>query len=161
MSSIDAGMLGRPERPAGHGTVPAESTRVSGWRFIAHFTDSVLYTVIVAVALIAAGVGLGALPDSTVTDVLFGVVLVVAVTVGQVVYYVLTQRRTGQSPGKRLAGIKVVDANGGVPTTKQLVKRTVPLLIEYFYVIALIGMLSSSHRQRFGDRWAGTYVVQA
>jgi uncharacterized RDD family membrane protein YckC len=115
----------------------------------------------VAVTLIAAGVALGALPDSTVTDVLFGVVLVVAVTVGQVAYYVLTQRRTGQSPGKRLAGIKVVDATGGVPTTKQLVKRTVPLLIEYFYVVALIGMLSSSHRQRFGDRWAGTYVVQA
>jgi hypothetical protein len=27
------------------------------------------------------------------------------------------------------------------------------------YVIALIGMLTSEYRQRFGDRWGRTYVV--
>ena len=44
----------------------------------------------------------------------------------------------------------------GVPAA-----RTLPLYIEYVYVIALIGMLSSERRQRFGDRWARTYVVDA
>ena len=33
------------------------------------------------------------------------------------------------------------------------------LLIEYVYVIAFVGMMSSDYRQRFGDRWADTYVV--
>jgi hypothetical protein len=40
------------------------------------------------------------------------------------------------------------------------VKRTLPLLIEYLYVLAFIGMMSSDYRQRFGDRWAHTYVVE-
>jgi len=161
MSSIDAGMLG-PETPsASHGTVPPEATRVSGWRFVAHFTDGVLFAVMFVIVVLLAGVVLGALPEGVVADVLMGVVIFGGLTAGQVAYYVLTQRRTGQSPGKRLAGIRVVDASGGVPTTAQLVKRTIPLLIEYFYVLALIGMLASPHRQRFGDRWADTYVVEA
>ncbi len=52
-----------------------------------------------------------------------------------------------------------MDAGAAVPTTGALVKRTIPLLIEYFYVIALIGMLTPDYRQRLGDRWGGTYVV--
>jgi hypothetical protein len=39
------------------------------------------------------------------------------------------------------------------------VKRTVPLLIEYACLIAWVGMMASPYRQRFGDRWAKTYVV--
>jgi hypothetical protein len=33
--------------------------------------------------------------------------------------------------------------------------RTWSILIEYFYVIALIAMLTSDYRQRLGDRWGG------
>jgi uncharacterized RDD family membrane protein YckC len=86
-------------------------------------------------------------------------VAVLGFTVGQVAYYVLTQRRHGHTPGKRLAGIRVVDRNGDVPSTGALVKRTIPLIVEYFYVIAFIGMMTSPFRQRLGDRWADTYVV--
>ena len=50
-------------------------------------------------------------------------------------------------------------ADGNVPTTGALVRRTIPLLIEYFYVIAWIGMMTSRFRQRLGDRWADTYVI--
>jgi uncharacterized RDD family membrane protein YckC len=53
----------------------------------------------------------------------------------------------------------VVDAEGRTPTTGALVKRSVPLLIEYFYVFAWISMMASDHRQRFGDGWGETYVV--
>ena len=35
-----------------------------------------------------------------------------------------------------------------------------PLLIEYLYLIAFIGMMSSAYRQRLGDRWGDTYVVR-
>lgn len=32
-------------------------------------------------------------------------------------------------------------------------------MIEYFYIFALIGMMTPTYRQRYGDRWADTYVV--
>jgi hypothetical protein len=31
--------------------------------------------------------------------------------------------------------------------------------VDYLYVIAWAGMMASPYRQRFGDRWAKTYVV--
>ena len=132
-----------------------DSTRVSGRRFVAHFVDGVLFAVLFLVALLIVGL----LPDSAVADVLLGATFVLGLTVGQVAYYVVTQRRKGRTPGKRLVGIRVVDADGAVPTTGALVKRTIPLLIEYFYIIAWIGMMSSDYRQRLGDRWGRTYVV--
>jgi uncharacterized RDD family membrane protein YckC len=114
-----------------------------------------IYTVLFLIAILLVG----ALPDSRPGDVAIGATLVLELTVGQVAYYVLTQRRHGRTPGKRLVGIRVVDRHGAVPTTRALVKRTIPLLIEYFYVFALIAMMTSEFRQRLGDRWGDTYVV--
>lgn len=128
---------------------------MSGRRYVAHLVDGVIMGLLLAVLLLLVA----ALPTSTVADAVLLVVLVGALTVGQVAYFVLTERKSGQSPGKRLVGIRVVDEAGNVPDQTALVKRTVPLLIEYVYVFALFGMLSSPYRQRFGDRWAGTYVV--
>ena len=134
--------------------VPTD-THVSARRYVAHFVDGTIFTVLFLVAILLVG----SLPNSTAGDVLLWATLVLGFTVGQVAYYVLTQRRHGRTPGKRLAGIRVVDRHGNVPSTGALVKRTLPLLVEYFYVIALISMLTSDFRQRLGDRWADTYVV--
>jgi uncharacterized RDD family membrane protein YckC len=129
---------------------PPEATRVSGRRLIAHYADGVVFLLIFVAFLI---------PAALVSDLLLVIVLVVFLTVGQVAYFVLTQRRSGRSPGKRLVGIRVVDADGRPPSTGALVKRTIPLLVEYFYIVAWIGMMSSDYRQRLGDRWGKTYVV--
>jgi hypothetical protein len=53
----------------------------------------------------------------------------------------------------------VVDASGATPGTGALVRRSIPLIIEYFYVLAWASMMGSRYRQRFGDRWGKTYVV--
>jgi uncharacterized RDD family membrane protein YckC len=135
--------------------VPAD-THVSGRRYVAHFLDGTIFVVLFVIVVLVAG---SVLPDGDTSDAIFAAVLVLGFTVGQVAYYVVTQRRNGHTPGKRLAGIRVVDRHGGVPGTGALIKRTLPLLVEYFYVIALISMLSSDFRQRLGDRWADTYVV--
>ena len=134
--------------------VPTD-THVTGRRFAAHLVDGMIYTVLFLVAILLVG----ALPESTAGDVALGATLVLGLTVGQVAYYVVPQRRHGRTPGKRLVGIRVVDRYGRVPSTGALVKRTIPLLVEYFYVIALISMLTSEFRQRLGDRWGDTYVV--
>jgi uncharacterized RDD family membrane protein YckC len=124
-------------------TFPPEETRVSGRRYIAHLADAVVLALIFVVV---------AVPAPIISDALLAIVLVVYVTIGQVVYFVLAQRRTGRTPGKRLVGIRVVDADGQTPTTGALLKRTVPLLVEYFYIIAWPSMMGSPYRQRFGDR---------
>jgi uncharacterized RDD family membrane protein YckC len=74
-------------------------------------------------------------------------------------YYVVTQLGTGRSPGKRLVGIRVVDVDGRPPGTGALVKRSIPLLVEYFCIFVWVSMMASEYRQRFGDRWGHTYVV--
>ena len=130
-------------------------TRVSGRRFIAHWVDGLLITILLVGAVLLVGM----LPEGTLGDIALGATFVLGLTVGQLSYYVLSQRRNGRTPGKWLVRIRVVDAAGRTPTTRQLVKRTVPLIVEYFYVIAFIGMMASPYRQRFGDRWADTYVV--
>jgi uncharacterized RDD family membrane protein YckC len=129
---------------------PPELTRVSGRRAIAHLADGVVLTLI-ALAVVV--------PAAIISNVLLAVTLLLWITVGHVAYYVLSQRRSGRSPGKRLAGIRVVDAAGATPSTGALIRRSVPLLVEYFYVVVLVAMLSSPYRQRLGDRWAGTYVI--
>jgi uncharacterized RDD family membrane protein YckC len=129
-----------------------EATRVSGRRFWAHFVDGVLLTIILVVLLIPA--------TAVSSNALTALVLVAWFTVVHVAYYALLARKDGRTPGKRVAGIRVVTADGKVPTQAALVKRTVPLLVEYFYVIAWVGMMASPYRQRFGDRWAKTYVVE-
>ena len=115
-----------------------------------------IFVVLFLILLVVAG----SLPESDAADVVFGSAAILGFTAGQVAYYVLTQRRHGRTPGKRLAGIRVVDRIGNVPTTGALVKRTIPLIVEYLYVIAWIGMMTSPFRQRLGDRWADTYVIR-
>jgi len=136
--------------------IPIEATHVSVRRYLAHLLDTTIFVVLFVLCLLP----LSLLPDGTASDVAFGVVGVLLFTVGQVAFYVVLHRRSGRTPGKALAGIRVVDADGGVPGTGALVKRSVPLVLEYFTLIALIGMLASDRRQRLGDRWGGTYVVR-
>lgn len=130
---------------------PGEATHVSVRRYIAHLADGVVFLIVFVVLLI---------PAALVSDVVLAIALVLLLTVGQVAFYVLAHGRSGRSPGKRLVGIRVVDAHGHPPDTGALVKRSIPLLLEYFYVIAWISMMASDYRQRFGDRWGKTYVVE-
>jgi uncharacterized RDD family membrane protein YckC len=130
-------------------------THVLVRRYVAHWVDSMLFVALWIVAI----VGCSALPEGPLGDAVFIAVAIGGLTVGHVAFFVLLHRRRGSSPGKRLVRIRVVDGAGETPSVGALVKRSIPLLVEYFYVIALAGMMSSEHRQRWGDRWGKTYVV--
>jgi uncharacterized RDD family membrane protein YckC len=128
---------------------PREATHLSGRRYVAHLADGVIFLLIFVVLI----------PGAIWSDVVLAIQLLLLLTIGQVAYYVLAHGRSGRSPGKRLVGLRVVDAQGRPPTTGALVKRSIPLLIEYFYVFAWASRMASAYRQRFGDRWGKTYVV--
>lgn len=128
-------------------------THVLWRRLFAHWIDAI----VIGVLALAPAIVLARVADASVFDWPAGVMGAVL----SLPYFVLLQGRDGRTPGKWLCAIQVVDAEGGVPTRRALVKRTVPLVLEWLAVLAWVAMLSSPYRQRFGDRWADTYVVAA
>lgn len=68
----------------------------------------------------------------------------------------------GQTLGKKLAGIQVVDMDGTACSFSQALIRNVIRFIDGigFYLVGLLFVLTSPKRQRLGDRWAGTVVIK-
>ena len=70
----------------------------------------------------------------------------------------------GQTVGKRLAGIKVVDQRGREPSVGQAFVRNVPAVVLFGWlptVVALASIAINDYRQRLFDTAADTYVVRA
>lgn len=67
----------------------------------------------------------------------------------------------GQTPGKRLLGIRVV-ADSGVPAAPgQIVIRNLLRLVDFqlFYAVAMVAIFATRDERRLGDLAAGTIVV--
>ena len=68
----------------------------------------------------------------------------------------------GRTPGKRVAGVRIVTRSGGAPSTAALLIRNVFRLIDSLpalYVIGLVTCFVTAHRVRIGDMAAGTLLV--
>jgi uncharacterized RDD family membrane protein YckC len=79
-------------------------------------------------------------------------------------YFPVLEGLYGATPGKRLAGLRVVDADGNPPGLWKASVRTVLRLIEVNPlmlggIVAAICVLCTRSRQRLGDMAAGTYVL--
>lgn len=69
----------------------------------------------------------------------------------------------GRTPGKRLAGVRVVTREGGTPSVGALLMRNVFRLLDslpVFYVIGLTSTLVTRDAVRIGDMAAGTLLVR-
>jgi uncharacterized RDD family membrane protein YckC len=68
----------------------------------------------------------------------------------------------GRTPGKRMAGVRLIARSGGAPSTGALLMRNVFRLIDCmpaFYVVGLITTLLTAQHVRIGDLAAGTLLV--
>ena len=77
-------------------------------------------------------------------------------------YYLVLEGYRGQTLGKMLAGIRVVDElTGDRPTFRAVAIRTALRLVDGIagYLVAFVTVLATSRRQRLGDLAAGTLVV--
>jgi uncharacterized RDD family membrane protein YckC len=77
-------------------------------------------------------------------------------------YYIVCEALTGMTIGKRIVGIRVVAEDGehvslGAAVVRNLLRPVDGL---FFYLVGAIFALTSPHRQRLGDRAAGTLVVR-
>jgi uncharacterized RDD family membrane protein YckC len=68
----------------------------------------------------------------------------------------------GSTPGKRMAGVRIVSRDGSPPGTSALLIRNIFRLIDSlpaFYMLGLIACFVTANRVRVGDMAAGTLLV--
>ena len=104
------------------------------------------------------GLGLGSAARTT-----FVLLAVVPALLIYVLYHpVLELLMHGRTPGKRMAGARIVTLEGATPSTGALLMRNVFRLIDSlpaFYVVGLVCCVLTAHRVRIGDLAAGTVLI--
>lgn len=76
-------------------------------------------------------------------------------------YHAVFEILTGATPGKRLAGVRIVDRNGKTPRMGALTVRNLlrPIDSLVFYAVGLASVLFTRQAVRLGDLAAGTLLV--
>jgi len=78
-------------------------------------------------------------------------------------YYGVSELLTGQTLGKRIAGVRVVRTDGGRPGAGAIAARTLLRIVDgqLVYLVGLgVAFLTGERRQRLGDLAARTMVVR-
>ncbi|MCD1261106.1 RDD family protein [Paenibacillus athensensis] len=113
---------------------------VVAWSLVSHLMDGLLWSFDYAFAILIAAAVLLNVGYLIGTEALMG----------------------GQTPGKRVLGLRVLQNNGQSATVLSIIIRNLFRLIDllpYGYFIGSIAMLASSRDKRLGDMVAGTIVV--
>lgn len=91
-----------------------------------------------------------------------GLILALIGLVVYVAYFTYFHGRTGQTPGKRLFRLRVVDAHGLTISYWQAFLRTIGAYLSMqFFCIGHFFAFITTHRQAFHDLAARTFVVRA
>jgi uncharacterized RDD family membrane protein YckC len=139
-----------------------------GSRGAAALIDSLIQGVLVTVFLLAVGGGaivLNALTDESdfggSIAVALMAIVVFALTMG---YYMLFEILwSGQTPGKRIVGVRVLRENGYPIRPVDAVIRNLVRMVDSLpvgYAVGVITMLLNARARRLGDFAAGTIVVR-
>lgn len=91
----------------------------------------------------------------------FGAVVAPALAIYFLYHYVVELAMRGQTPGKRMAGVRIVTRAGGTPGAGPVLVRNVFRLIDSlpFYGVGLIATMATREHVRIGDMAAGTLLV--
>lgn len=86
---------------------------------------------------------------------------VIAIYLPAVFYSLLWETfNNGQTPGKRIRKIKVVNTDGTTPTIGSFFMRWILFGVDIFFGIGVLAILMNKNRQRIGDLAAGTMVIK-
>jgi len=138
-----------------------------GPRLLAQIVDNLILAVVTLVFIMAAVASATVtIPDAGGEDamlvpMLIIILLLVFITAG---YYVLFEQLwNGQTPGKRLCGIRVV-RRGGLPLTfREVLIRNLVRMVDNLPTYGFVGIVSffaSRNQQRLGDLAADTVVIR-
>lgn len=136
-----------------------------GSRFLAAVVDSLLISLAMAAVLFGAGLlrdSIGVLDGASESVIAALIILLVMVILWG--YYIIFELVwSGQTPGKRLVGLRVVRDGGQPVTFLSVAIRNFIRLVDFlpvFYGIGVIAMFIDPRSRRLGDFAAGTLVVR-
>jgi uncharacterized RDD family membrane protein YckC len=143
-------------------SVSPDATDVLGRRIAAGLLDLfVLFVLLIVVGLVF---GQGHSSASSVSVQLHGASLIVWALLA-LAYYYIPEALSGQTPGKRLMGLRVTRRDGRKPSPAAVALRTVLRIIDFLPAFYLLGLLvigcSGRRRQRLGDLASHTTVRRA
>jgi uncharacterized RDD family membrane protein YckC len=138
-----------------------------GSRFVAWVVDTLIWGVALGLLVLLIAVIAGTVAGLPSGEWLLGVVgaLLVVLVYGCVLSYDIyfELRRNGQTPGKRVAGIRVQrDGGGPIDFRSSCIRNLLrPVdLLPVFYLLGCLVILLNRKRQRLGDLAAGTMVIR-
>jgi len=108
------------------------------------------------------GLGMAGRPWSSLPSIIARAALLPALGIYFFYHPVLEVLMRGRTPGKRMAGVRIVARNGGTPSVGALIIRNLLRLIDSlpaFYLVGLITCFVTAQRVRIGDLAAGTILV--
>jgi uncharacterized RDD family membrane protein YckC len=134
-----------------------------GSRFLAVAVDTVLQVVLFAVILFSVGflTAFRAVPP-IVRQAGPAVVILLTFCVYWGYFAAFETFWSGRTPGKRLAGIRVVKSSGRAINGYEAIARNVLRAIDFLpamYGLGVVVMMLNRHSRRIGDYVAGTFVV--
>lgn len=142
-----------------------------GSRFAAAFVDGVFKTILVVFFVVVScslwGVGLSGWVDVLEFEEYFSLwgALILLIIFGIVYGYSIFFETiwNGQTPGKRLIKIRVVQGDGSPVTFMQVLVRNMLTIIDqlpFLYAVGMVAVLVTRRNQRLGDLAAGTVVLR-
>jgi uncharacterized RDD family membrane protein YckC len=143
-----------------------------GPRFLAFFIDmigvSIAQVILIAIGIgIAVGAQLGAAsgPDDVgLLMIIILAVLLIVFLLAPVFYFMLFESLwSGQTPGKRLAGIRVIRRGGFPVGRREVLLRNLLRIIDMLpsnWIVGLVSFFATQNQQRVGDVAADTVVVR-
>ena len=154
----------RSETPnSGALTPDKQSTDVVADRAVAQVVDTVVLTIQLSGVVLLLEALLWAHLESVTTQP-GDVVLTIAALTFPLYGGILEAYWNGQTIGKRLMNIEVVDHRGQCPSFGKALLRNFPAIAAYSFIILLVGLVAiakSDRRQRVFDRLAKTYVIRS
>jgi uncharacterized RDD family membrane protein YckC len=151
---------------------PPQVTRLGQYagfatRLIAWTIDRLIVATIVAVVTVGADLVQGALGITDLLGVeeqaaliMTGLAVVLAFLI-PIVYDIGFWLLAGQTPGKRLMGLRIVRTDGQRLTSGNCVRRFIGYWLSSFLLLGYLWVLVDNRRQGFHDKLAGTFVVYA
>ncbi len=120
-----------------------------GTRIVAYILDSIF-----------AAIGFSILSSITFgNSTLLGLLMIPTIVLYHFLFEIFN---SGQTPGKKIMGIKVISIRGGMPTIEDSLLRWVFRLVDVTGSMGIIGItniITNNHRQRIGDQLGQTIVI--
>lgn len=136
-------------------------------RLIAWTIDRLLVAAIVAVVIVGVDLVLSSLRIMETlgleeqTALIMAVLSVLLAFLIPIVYDIGLWLLAGQTPGKRIMGLRVVRTDGRRLTAGNCVRRLIGYWVSGFLFLGYLWVLADDRRQGFHDKIAGTLVVYA